>query len=65
MEAETSMARLLRWFNLTLLAALNWAALHDIFECEPDGKTEWSTVLATLLPALVVLIRRVSRAVKE
>lgn len=38
------MKRFFFWLWVTTLAALNWAALHDIIKGEPNVWMEWTVV---------------------
>ena len=42
------MKRILFWLFVLALAALNWAALHDILKGEPDVWLEWTTVVISV-----------------
>jgi hypothetical protein len=58
------MKRILFWLFVIVLAALNWAAWHDILNGEKNVWAEWATVVATVLLLIAYLIRK-SREAKE
>jgi len=57
-----------RWLILigfAMLAALNWAALHDILKGEPNVWLEWSIVLASLALVVTMIWKRVTLNAKR
>lgn len=56
------MKKVLIWMGWLALAALNWAALHDILEGEPNVWMEWTVVALSLALVGVMLFRRLRRA---
>ena len=56
------MKRVLTWIAWLALAALNWAALHDIIKGEPDPWMEWVVVGLSLALVAVTVFRRLRRA---
>ena len=48
-----------------MLAALNWAALHDILKGEPNVWLEWSIVLASLALVVTMIWKRVTLNAKR
>jgi len=53
------MKRFLFWSFVLALAAVNWAALHDILKGEPNLWMEWAFVLASALLLLTHTLRKV------
>ena len=54
------MKQYLFWLFVLLLAAINWAALHDISKGEQDVWLEWSLVIGSVLLLYRFLARRFS-----
>jgi hypothetical protein len=54
------MTRVVFWFVVLSLAAINWAALHDILKGEANVWMEWSVVAVSALLLAVYLIGRLS-----
>ena len=57
-----------RWLILigfAMLAALNWAALHDILKGEPNVYLEWGFVLASLALVVTMIWKRAALNVKR
>ncbi len=52
------MKKLLVMAGWLALAALNWAALHDILKGEPNAWMEWTVVLASAALVAVVLTKK-------
>ena len=52
------MKRVVIWLVVLALAAINWAALHDILKGEPNVWLEWMFVAGSLLLLGAYLIRR-------
>lgn len=48
-----------------MLAALNWAALHDILKGEPNVYLEWGFILASLALVVTMIWKRVALNVKR
>jgi hypothetical protein len=55
---EADMKRLFFWLFVLLIGALDWAALHDILNGEPDTWLEWTFVIASALLLLIFLFRK-------
>jgi len=53
------MKRFFFWLFILALAALNWAALHDVLTGEPNTWMEWSIVIASALLLAVYTFRKV------
>jgi len=53
------MKRLFFWLFVLALAALNWAALHDILKGEPNPWMEWAFVIASAMLLAVYTLRKV------
>ena len=64
MFTEADMKRFLFWLFVLAVAALNWAALHDILKGEKNVWAEWTTVVATVLLLTAYLVRK-SREAKK
>lgn len=58
MFVEADMKRLFFWLFVLALAALNWAALHDILIGEQDVWMEWTFVSASLFLFIAYVIRK-------
>ena len=56
------MKRILIWAGWLALAALNWAALHDILKGEPNVWMEWTIVTLSLALVAVTVLRKLRRA---
>jgi len=56
------MKKVLIWMGWLALAALNWAALHDILKGEPNVWMEWTVLALSLALVGVTLFRRLRRA---
>ena len=56
------MKKILIWVGWLALAALNWAALHDILKGEPNVGMEWTVVVLSVALVAVVVFRRLRRA---
>lgn len=52
------MNKIFFWLFVIILAAFNWAALHDILKGEQDVWAEWATVAATFFLLIVYLLRK-------
>jgi len=53
------MKRFFFWVFVLALAALNWAALHDILKGEQDVWMEWTIVFLSALLLLSYLVRKI------
>ena len=58
MFVEADMKLLFTWLFVLVLAALNWAALHDILKGEPDVWMEWTFVAAGFLLIIACAVRK-------
>ena len=58
------MKRLFTWLFVLALAALNWAALHDILKGEQDVWMEWTIVAASFLLFVAYVLRKTREARK-
>jgi hypothetical protein len=52
------MQKTLIWMGWLALAALNWAALHDILKGEPNAWMEWTVGALSLALVAVTLFKR-------
>jgi hypothetical protein len=52
------MKRVFFWLMVLALAAINWAALHDILKGEQNVWMEWSFVSGSALLLLLFLARK-------
>jgi hypothetical protein len=59
---EADMKRILFRLFVLALAAVNWAALHDILKGERDVWREWSFVLGSVLLLSAYLFRKLNHA---
>lgn len=53
------MKRIHFWLFVLALAALNWAALHDILKAEQDVWMEWTVVVVSITLLFVWAGRRI------
>lgn len=59
---EAGMKKIVIWIGWAALAALNWAALHDILRGEPNVWMEWTVVALSLALVAVTVFRNLRRA---